>query len=436
MSFELRIAGRYLLTEQRAGFISYTASVPNYGQYFGSIPITYVLPKFISFITYVSVFGVALGVAAIIISLSLLNGFEGVVQEKFFDFDGQIHIVPQTGAEIKGYEDLAGHIRQRPDVKGVMPFVSGKGMLITEGGQTGIMIRGLDGAHMDRALSIQQMIEYGSSFFLRADSLLEDDPIIIAGSGLFDRMELDRGDRVTLVSARFTGGIFSAPPTISAMVEGAFSTGTFEYDNLYVLVSLKTAQKLLGLHDGASGLVVKADSEENIDALAALLKKDLPDGLIVKTWYDLHRSLFASMKIERIATFIVLSLIIVVAAFNIICSLMMMVMEKRREIGILRSMGCTTKMIIRIFLLEGVIVGTIGMALGMFLGYGLCLVQLYTNFIRLPGDIFIIDVLPVAIRTSDLIFVVLVTVLIYICASFYPAIKASRLKPVEALRYE
>lgn len=410
MSFEMRIARRYLRSKQRTGFISYT--------------------------TYVSVFGVVLGVAALIISLSVLNGFETVVKQKFFNFDGQIHVLPASGTEMENYRELEEALRKRKDVAGVMSFISGKGMLASEKGQTGIVIRGIDARHMDRALSIQEQLFYGSSFFIRNDSLAENEPVILTGSLLADRMEIDVGDKASLISARITGGILSAPPNLKVVVDAIFGTGIYEYDNLYVIVSLNTARKLFGFRKGVSGIVVKARSVENIVPLAEELRKIVPAGIEVKTWFEMHRSLYTSMKIEQLATFIVLSLIIVVAAFNIISSLIMMVLEKKREIGILRSMGCPANGIVKIFVLEGAIVGTIGLLAGLIVGYGLCWAQLRYGFIRLPGDIFIIDVLPVVMKMQDGVFVILTTIIIYLAASLYPAWKASQLDPLGALRYE
>jgi len=252
---------------------------------------------------------------------------------------------------------------------------------------------------------------------------------------LADNLFLGLGDTVMVMGSRTKGGIYSMPEIMKFRVEGYFSIKLTQYDN-YALISLSDAQRLFLFGENVSGLEIKSVNRDYIDRTAVNIRKSLPENFIVKTWYDLHETLFSSMKIERLAANIVLSLIILVAAFNIIGSLIMLVMEKKREIGILKSMGATSRKIMNIFVLEGGIIASIGIITGTLVGFLLCWLQVEYQYFPLPTDTYVIDYLPVDIRLMDIISVFFIAVLICFFSTLYPAWKAAQLNPVEAIRYE
>jgi len=241
---------------------------------------------------------------------------------------------------------------------------------------------------------------------------------------------------VILASFEDVTRVGQMPQMMQFVVTGYFETGLFEFDDNMAYISNESAQKLFRMGSKVSGIGIKLDNYENADAVEAMLDEQLGYPYRILTWFDLNQNLFAWMKIEKWAAFIILSLIIMVAAFNIISTMIMVTMEKTREIGILKSMGATNGSVRRIFTFEGLFVGVLGTILGCLIGFGLCWAQLEYKVFALPNDVYIIDWLPILMKWSDFIIIAVAAILITYIAAVYPAARAAKLDPVASIRYE
>ena len=385
---------------------------------------------------YISVIGIFLGVSCLIITLSILNGFGNLVKEMFIDFDSHIRITTNKTQGMENWKEIGDKIRNINKVTGVSPFILGKGSLSSEFGEKGAFIKGVDIKTIDEINNIKNNIVYNTENYLDDNSKEKDElPGIVLSRLLADKLMLGLEDTVLVMGSRTKGGIYSMPEIMKFKVEGYFSIKLTQYDN-YALISLNSAQKLFLFEQNISGLEIKTEGRKYIDPTVLRIKESLSENFIVKTWYELHKTLFSSMKIERLATEIVLSLIILVAAFNIIGTLIMLVMEKKREIGILKSMGANSKSIMKIFMLKGGIISSIGICSGGTVGFLLCWIQERFRLFPLPTDTYVIDYLPVDIQITDVISILLIAIFICFLSTIYPARKAAQLNPVEAIGYE
>jgi lipoprotein-releasing system permease protein len=226
------------------------------------------------------------------------------------------------------------------------------------------------------------------------------------------------------------------PALRTFQVTGLFETGIYEFDDVFAYVSMKEAQRLFEMGDKVSGLEIKLDDMNNAAGVATKIREHLGYPYAAITWFDMNKNLFSWMQLEKWGMFIILSLIIMVAAFNIISTLIMIVLEKTKEIGILKSMGASSSGIMKIFMFEGLIGGVVGTVLGCIIGFVVCWAQEKFQFFSLPPDVYIISALPILMKARDFIFIALAALFLCFMATFYPARKASKLDPVEAIRYE
>lgn len=411
MSFESFIAVRYLKSKRQTGFIS--------------------------LISYISVTGVAIGVAALIIVLSVMNGFESEVRNRFIGVDTHVKVRTFHDRGVAGYEDLMQQIADTPHIKAMSPYIHEKGLIFCRDRSTGLLIRGIDPETADDVSRIRESITFGE---LNLDTQYktqgrELDGIVL-GFNLADRLVVTIGDTVTVASFKNIKSFGQMPQMRQFIVTGFFETGLFEFDNSMAYISIASAQKLFNMNGVVSGIGIKLDNYEQADKVARMLDDRLGYPYRILTYFDLNRNLFAWMRIEKWAAFIVLCLIIMVAAFNIISTMIMVTMEKTRDIGILRSMGATPNSIRKIFTLQGLIVGIVGTFLGAFIGYMLCWAQYTYHFFSLPMDVYIIDWLPILMKWTDFVFISVAAILITYAASVYPAARAAKLDPVESIRYE
>jgi lipoprotein-releasing system permease protein len=387
---------------------------------------------FITAITVISVAGVAIGVLALIVVLAVLNGFESEVVERIIGTNA--HILVRKSGGLEDFQEVSDRILELPGIEAVAPYVFTKAMVISRTTTDGLLIRGVD---LDKEAQVTSITEYvrPSGFrFSPSDSSL--DRIVIGKEAAYS-LKVALGDTLLLArgeaGASFTGMV---PKFSRYVVGGFFDSGMYEYDASYGFLDLEASRDLADLGERVTGLSVRLKNMDEAPVIARGLSAMLGPGFIVSDWIELNRNLFTWMAMEKKVMFIILSLIIVVAAFNIASTLIMVVMQRVRDIGILRSMGATAGAIMRVFMLHGLIIGVIGTVIGVVGGVVLAQIVNHYRLIQLPGDVYFIDTVPVMLRAGDVLATAGVALLICFVATLYPAWRASALVPVEAIRYE
>lgn len=401
MRFELFISLRYLLARHKRKFISIT--------------------------TIISVLGIAVGVAALIVVISVMSGFGNELMEKIVGTNA--HILIETRGGIEDPDVVMERLQGIEHIVAASPFINGEAILRSEDFATGVLLRGIDPSREDKVTRIGQHLVMGSLD-------LKEDGIAI-GTELSRKLAAFLGDGLSVVTAasRRPGRL---------KVSAIFNTGMYEYDERLAFVSLKKAQELYGVGRVVGGIGVKLDDPGYAKISTDLIQRALGYNFRVMSWMDLNRNLFSAVRLEKILIFIIVTLTVVVAALNIISCLSMAVMEKTKDIGILSSIGATTRSIVAIFLLEGATIGVVGTFLGTTGGLLLArslnpianFITRLTGFEIFPKDIYYFDKIPTNINLTDVVLIVFCAIAISLLASFYPAWQASRLDPVEALRYE
>jgi len=412
MSYELFIATRYLKSKRKTGFIS--------------------------LITYISILGVTIGVAALIVVLSIMNGFESEVRERIIGFGAHIELRKFHSLGVEDYQKLIDQIKNIDHIKGISPYINEKALIISKSKKSGLGVKGIDAKTVSQVSDIKDNITYGEFNIGNVPSdRRKTYPGIILGVYLADKLDVDLGDKVSILSPTGISPLMSKIPAMRTfVVTGFFETGIFEFDDVFAYVSIKEAQRLFEMKDKVTGLEIKLDDLDKADLVANKVDQILGYPYATVTWFEMNKNLFSWMEIEKWGAFIILSLIIMVAAFNIVSTLIMVVLEKTKEIGILKSMGASSSGILKIFMFEGLVGGVIGTILGCVIGYGLCWSQIEFQYFSLPADVYIINALPVLMKFRDFILISGAGILLCFLATIYPARKASKLDPVEAIRYE
>ena len=408
MSFELFFSLRYLKAKRKQGFISV--------------------------ITAISIIGIMIGVMALIVVLAVMNGFREDLMKKILGVNSHLLILSYKG----GISDTERVIQEALEVDGVLSataVVYSQVMIKNYGNISGAVLRGIDPATVGTVIDIDSMIRGGSVDLLKDSGT--DPPGIILGSQLSKQIGAVPGDTVTLVSpiGKLTP-LGRVPSEGQFKVKALFESGMYEYDSSMVYLSLPDAQDFLSLGDEVTVIELKVKDIDQSDTIGKRIQEKLGYPYWTKDWKMMNRSLFSALKLEKITMFIILTMIVLVGALNIISSLVMMVMEKNRDIAILRTMGASPKSIMSIFIFQGLFVGLIGTLLGLMSGSFLCHILARYKFIKLPPDIYYISTLPVRMEWLDVISIVFGAVIISFLATIYPSWQASKVNPVEALRYE
>jgi len=409
---------------------------------------------FVSIITFISIFGIFLGVAALIIVLAVMNGFEEDLRTKILGIRSHIEVTTNMYGPMKNYPAIRQEIDKEPGVVASTPFIYTEAMMRNQNGVTGVIIRGMDTQSSPKVINLGKVRE-GSIEHLNKipANVLKDMPAedknltgIVIGKEMARNMGLFLHDPITIISP--AGGIATPMGMVPRMkkfiVVGIYESGFYEYDSKLVFLSIKSCQEFLEMGDTVSGLDIVVQDIYKADVIARNIQGKLGFPFFAQNWMQMNKNLFSALKLEKRVMFIILSLIVLVAAFNIISALIMIVMEKNKDIAILKSMGATATTIMKIFIYQGLIVGVVGTFFGCIAGLTIALnlqkisllVEKLFNFKILPGDVYYLSELPSKVNYSDVVVIVIGTLTICFLSTIYPARRASKLDPAEALRYE
>lgn len=374
--------------------------------------------RFISLISVISILGVAIGVAALIVVLAVMSGFDKDLKEKIIG--NYSHIVVEAPFPISDYSKIIQDINKIEHVSACAPFIQNQAFLETHQQNRGILVRGIDLNLESKVTDIERYLGRKTRDFNKG---------IFIGKELSSILGARTGDELTLIN--------SEGNRITAQISGLFNSGMYDYDTNIIYMDITHAQDFFGLGNSVSGISVKIDKLFLADSLKAKIQKVIGPAFYIKTWIERNKNFFAALKLEKITMFIILTLIILVAAFNIISTLVVMVTEKTKDIGILKALGMTNGKIRLIFTLEGLFIGSFGCLLGSGIGISLSLLLKKYQFVKLPADIYYLDRLPVSlVFWPDVGMVIIAAFLISLVSTIYPAKKAGQLNPLEALRYE
>jgi len=390
---------------------------------------------FLSLSTFISVAGVAVGVMALIVVIGVMTGFDQDLKRKILSVNANI-LVLKHGASVTDQDRVAAKIKDIPGIVSVHPFIYTQVMFSSPGNIAGGVIRGVDLATIrqggPRGLTISQ-----GSFADLVGGLPGEPPRVAIGNELARNLNLSVGDYLNVISPLGTLTPMGRMPRMKTFqIRAIFHSGMYEFDSSLVYTSIPALQDFLGLGHRVTGLEVEVKNIYAAAHLADVIQKKLGPPYYTRNWMYMNRNLFAALKLEKIVMFIILTLIILVAAFGIASTLFMMVMKKTRDIAILKSMGATKKSIMKIFILNGLVIGGLGTALGLGLGLGLCAILKEYQFIKLPRDVYYISTLPVQVQTPDVLCIIAAAMAISFLATLYPSWQAARMDPVEAIRYE
>ncbi|MCK4739265.1 MAG: lipoprotein-releasing ABC transporter permease subunit [Deltaproteobacteria bacterium] len=404
--------------------------------------------KFVSVITFISIIGITVGVTALIIVLSVMDGFQKDIRDKILGISAHV-VVMEFGGEMGNYEKVSEEIRKNPQVLGATPFIYRQAMLSGPGGVMGVVVRGLDPDTVTDVTVLKERIKYGAlegvipSF--KEAAIAGEVPGIVIGAELAGTLGADIGDEVKIVSPSSSASAMGSTPRMAAFkVAAIFEMGMFEYDSSMAFISIKNAQSFFRTGKVVTGIEVKIQDVYEAEDISEEIVMDLEGPYWSRTWMDMNRNLFSALKMEKAAMFIILTLVILVAALNIISTLIMVVMEKGKEIAILKGLGASSKGIMKIFMIEGIIIGFVGTFLGGTIGVISAIkleaivgvIEEIFGFKVLDPSVYYIDKFPSNVDPVSVAFILLMTIGISFLATIYPSWKASRLDPVEGLRYE
>jgi len=410
MSFVTFVSGRYLRTRQKRAFIS--------------------------LITVLSIAGVTVGVMALIVVIAVMAGFENDLKSRIMGIRPHLVLTKKQG-DVGDYKQILAKMKPIGEIETASAFITTQVVLRTTTRAAGAVLKGIEAAQGKIGISSVDTSRLSTRARAKAASGANDQlPGIILGKELAANLGVIRGDTVYMISPR---GMLSPAGHIPAMIKfvvaDLFESGMYEFDGTLAFVDLKQAQKILRMPTSVSGIEIRLQDMNRIKAVTSAIEKVVDSDYVIEDWKQMNRSLFSALRLEKTVMFIILALIVLVAAFNIAGSLVMMVMEKRKDIAILKAMGATSRSISRIFVIKGLMIGLVGTALGTSAGLMLCTLLRRYSFIQLPADVYYINTLPVNLKVSDVVLIALCALIICFAATLYPARQAAGIDPVEAIRH-
>jgi len=408
---------------------------------------------FVSVVTFISIFGIFLGVAALIIVLAVMNGFEEDLRTKILGIRSHIELTTDITGPMKDYQK----VRERLDgIEGVVastPFIYSQAIIRNGNGVTGLVIRALDTKSAFKVINLGKIKEGNLEYLnkvpreitlnYKSDGALPEG--IVIGKEMARNLGIFLYDTITIISPVSISTPMGMVPRMGKfIVVGIFESGFYEYDSTLAYLSVQSCQRFLQMGDTVTGIDIKVNDIYKADIISRKIQSKLGFPFWTQDWMQMNKNLFSALKLEKRVMFIILSLIVLVAAFNIISALIMIVMEKNKDIAILKSMGATSQSIMKIFIYQGLIIGVIGTFLGCIAGLTVALnIQRVSLFVEkvfrfkfLPGDVYYLSELPSKVNYGDVVISVIGTLLICFLSTIYPSLRASKTDPAEALRYE
>ena len=413
MSFVTFVSGRYLRTRQKRAFIS--------------------------LITVLSIAGVSVGVMALIVVIAVMAGFESDLKQRIMGIRPHM-VITQKAGNFDNYQQIIRQIAPTTGIETASAFISTQVVLRTNSRVAGALMKGVQVTAQSSGIS-------GVDTHLLASPPNTADttkkgnpkpalPPIIIGKELAANLGVIRGDTVYIISPRgMLSPIGHMPAMVRFQVVDLFESGMYEFDGTLCFVDLIQAQRMLKMPNSVSGIEIRVDNMDHASQVARTIGTAIGNDYDVKDWKQLNRSLFSALRLEKTVMFIIQALIVLVAAFNIAGSLVMMVIEKRKDIAILKAMGATSRSISQIFVIKGLMIGLMGIALGTSAGVGLCALQARYTLVHLPADVYYITTLPVNLKLFDVLLIAVSALLICLAATLYPARQAAAVNPVEAIRH-
>jgi len=397
---------------------------------------------FISLITVISVLGVMIGVMTLNVVMAVMTGFEETLRDRLLGINAHIALV-KSGDQLREYEKLAAQVQKEEGVVAASPSIYGQVMLTSGPRVAGVVVRGVDPDRVNRVVDIARYIKEGSLERLKEPQPIRVEgrtvllPGVIIGTRLANQLGVFPGSPIQVVSPLGSPTAIGVIPKVRRfVVVGIFDSGMSEIDSTLVYMNLRDAQKFFELGDAVTNIEIRVRDVYHAREVAQNIQRRLGFPYLTEDWSRLWPNLFSALKLEKTVYFLVLLLMVLIGAFNIISTLTMVVMEKRKDIAILQSMGATRDSIRKIFLIKGCVIGVVGTLLGVILGLAICfLIQEY-QFIELPKDVFLISTVPVRIYLSNFLLVACASLFVCLLASIYPARQAAKLDPVEIIRYE
>ena len=416
MKYELFIGLRYLRARRREGFIS--------------------------LITVISVLGVMIGVMTLNVVMAVMTGFEETLRDRLLGINAHVALV-KSGDQLRDYEKLVEQVRQAQGVVAASPSIYGQVMLTSGPRVSGVVVRGVDPDRVNQVVDIERYIKEGSLQSLKQQQPLHTGgrtvflPGVIIGVRLANQLGVFPGSPIQVVSPLGSPTAIGVIPKVRRfVVVGIFDSGMSEIDSTLIYMNLADAQKFFELGDAVTNIEIRVQDVYRAQDVAQDIQRRLGFPYLTEDWSRLWPNLFSALRLEKTVYFLVLLLMVLIGAFNIISTLIMVVMEKRKDIAILQSMGASRESIRRIFLIKGCVIGVVGTLLGVLLGLAITVLIQEYRFIELPKDVFLISTVPVRIYLSNFSLVALASLLVCLVASIYPARQAAKLDPVEIIRYE